>query len=305
MDLRQLRYFVTVAEELHFGRAAERLAMTQPPLSQQIQALEQELGVALFTRTRRSVALTAAGAQWLPEVRRVLADAAALPELARRLARGETGSLTLTFVSTADYGILPGLLRQFGERHPDVHLQLREATSDVQIEALLNRETDAGLVIPPQPVRFPAMLGYLPLARERLVLAVPEDWRPASRAGQARLRRGEVDLGEAAEAPLILFPRRSAPAFYDIITGCYAAQGLMPRVGQEAIQMQTIVSLVSAGMGVALVPESLRRLRRTGVRYLDLVGGGAPEIETGLVWRHEAMTPALQSFVEIARTMSS
>ncbi|HVL10895.1 MAG TPA: LysR substrate-binding domain-containing protein, partial [Burkholderiaceae bacterium] len=248
---------------------------------------------------------TAVGAQWLPEVRRVLAEAADLPALAQRLARGETGSLTLTFVSTADYGILPGLLRQFGERHPDVSLQLREATSDLQIEALLDGESDAGLVIPPQRVSFPAALDYLPLARERLVLAVPEGWRPASRSGQARLRRGEVELTEAADAPLILFPRRSAPAFYDIITGCYAAHGLTPHVGQEAIQMQTIVSLVSAGMGVALVPESLRHLRRTGVRYLDLPAGAAPHVETGLIWRRQAMTPALQSFVEIARTMSS
>ena len=141
--------------------------------------------------------------------------------------------------------------------------------------------------------------------RERLVLAVPEGWQPASRRGQARLRRGEVALAEAADAPLILFPRRSAPAFYDIITGCYAAHGLTPHVGQEAIQMQTIVSLVSAGMGVALVPESLRHLRRTGVRYLDLPAGAAPHVETGLIWRRQAMTPALQSFVEIARTMSS
>ncbi len=305
MDLRQLRYFVSVAEELHFGRAADRLSMTQPPLSQQIQALEQELGVQLFERTRRSVALTAVGAQWLPEVRRVLAEAAALPGLAQRLARGETGSLSLTFVSTADYGILPELLRQFGERHPEVHLQLREATSDVQIGALLNREVDAGLVIPPQPVSFPPALGYLPLARERLVLAVPEGWRPASREGRARFQAGTIALTDAAQAPLILFPRRSAPAFYDIITGCYVAHGLMPRIGQEAIQMQTIVSLVSAGMGVALVPESLRHLRRTGVRYLDLSDDMAPQVETGLVWRRQAMTPALQSFVEIARTMSS
>ena len=126
MDLRQLRYFVTVAEELHFGRAARRLAMTQPPLSQQIQALEEEIGVQLFVRTRRSVMLTPAGQQWLPEVRRVLADAAALPGLAQRLARGEVGSLALAFVSTADYGILPDLLRHFRARHPEVQLQLRE-----------------------------------------------------------------------------------------------------------------------------------------------------------------------------------
>jgi DNA-binding transcriptional LysR family regulator len=298
MDLRQLRYFVAVAEELHFGRAADRLTMTQPPLSQQIQALEQELGVPLFARTRRSVALTPVGAQWLPEVRRVLADAAALPGLARRLARGEVGSLSLAFVSTADYGVLPSLLRQYGERHPDVHLQLREATSDVQIEALLSGEIDAGLVIPPRPVVFPASLAYLPLVHEPLVAAVPEGWRPAGRRASVT----KIALADIAQAPLIIFPRRSAPAFYDIITGYYAAQGLAPRIGQEAIQMQTIVSLVSAGMGVALVPRSLCNLRRTGVVYLEL-DGPVPEIETGLVWRRQAATPALQSFVEIARTL--
>ncbi len=178
MDLRQLRYFVTVAEELHFGRAARRLAMTQPPLSQQIQALEEEIGVQLFARTRRSVMLTPTGQQWLPEVRRVLADAAALPGLAQRLARGEVGSLALAFVSTADYGILPELLRHFRARHPEVQLQLREATSDVQLEALAEGAIDAGLVIRPQLAVLPHGLSYLPLVREPLVLAVPDGWRP-------------------------------------------------------------------------------------------------------------------------------
>ena len=133
-DLRQWRYFVTVADERHFGRAAERLSMTQPPLSQAIRALEDALGVALFARTKRSVALTAVGAALLPDVRRLLAAADALPPLARRLARGEAGSLSLAFVSTADYGLLPALLRAFGARYPQVRLQLTEATSDVQID---------------------------------------------------------------------------------------------------------------------------------------------------------------------------
>ncbi|QBY54096.1 LysR family transcriptional regulator [Cupriavidus oxalaticus] len=303
MDLRQLRYFVTVAEELHFGRAAQRLSMTQPPLSQQIQALEEELGVPLFVRTRRSVALTPAGAQWLPEVRRVLADAAALPGLAQRLARGELGSLSLAFVSTADYGILPDLLRRFRARHPEVQLQLREATSDVQLEALLEGAIDAGLVIRPQLPAMPPGLAYLPLVSEPLVLAVADGWRPAGGLAQD----GKVSLREAASEPLIIFPRRSAPAFYDIITGYYAREGLVPAIAQEAIQMQTIVSLVSAGMGVALVPASLCNLRRTGVSYLALRESG-PQIETGLAWRDggsAGVAPVLRSFIEIAGALDT
>lgn len=297
MDLRQLRYFVTVAEELHFGRAALRLAMTQPPLSQQIQALEEEIGVQLFARTRRSVMLTPAGQQWLPEVRRVLADAAALPGLAQRLARGEVGSLALAFVSTADYGILPDLLRHFRARHPEVQLQLREATSDVQLEALAEGSIDAGLVIRPQLPVMPHGVSYLPLVREPLVLAVPDGWRPPGAAAAPQ----SISLRDAAREPLVIFPRRSAPAFYDIITGYYARDGLTPVIAQEAIQMQTIVSLVSAGMGVALVPASLRNLRRTGVSYLSLRDAG-PEIETGLAWREGAagMAPVLRSFIDIA-----
>ncbi|AQV95375.1 LysR family transcriptional regulator [Cupriavidus necator] len=302
MDLRQLRYFVTVAEELHFGRAAQRLSMTQPPLSQQIQALEEEIGVQLFARTRRSVALTPAGQQWLPEVRRVLADAAALPGLAQRLARGELGSLSLAFVSTADYGILPDLLRRFRARHPEVQLQLREATSDVQLDALMEGAIDAGLVIRPQLPAMPHGLAYLPLVSEPLVLAVPDGWRAA---GDGTVD-GTVSLREAAHEPLIIFPRRSAPAFYDIITGYYAREGLVPVIAQEAIQMQTIVSLVSAGMGVALVPASLCNLRRTGVSYLALREAG-PQIETGLVWRDGAsagVAPVLRSFIDIATALA-
>ncbi|KDP83261.1 LysR family transcriptional regulator [Cupriavidus sp. SK-3] len=304
MDLRQLRYFVTVAEELHFGRAARRLAMTQPPLSQQIQALEEGIGVQLFARTRRSVALTPAGQQWLPEVRRVLADAAALPGLAQRLARGEAGTLSLAFVSTADYGILPDLLRRFRARHPNVQLQLREATSDIQLEALMEGTIDAGLVIRPQLPAMPHGVSYLPLVREPLVLAVPEGWHAGTGEGAGA---AGVSLRDAAHEPLIIFPRRSAPAFYDIITGCYAREGLTPVIAQEAIQMQTIVSLVSAGMGVALVPASLCNLRRTGVSYLPLRDAG-PDIETGLVWREAgagSVSPVLRSFIEIAGALAS
>ena len=187
VELRLLRYFVTVAEEMHFGRAAARLAMTQPPLSQAIRALEDALGVALFVRTKRSVELTPVGADLLPEVRRLLAAADALRPLAQSLARGEAGVLSLAFVSTADYGLLPSLLRDFGARYPGVRLQLTEATSDVQIEELVAGRIDAGLVIPPLPPRHAAALSYLAIAREPLVAALARRSRRATGAGRERM----------------------------------------------------------------------------------------------------------------------
>jgi DNA-binding transcriptional LysR family regulator len=300
-DLRQLRYFVAVAEEQHFGRAAARLSMTQPPLSQAIRALEETLGVELFARTRRSVELTAVGADLLPEVRRLLASAEALRPLAQSLARGEAGVLALAFVSTADYGLLPLLLRDFGARYPRVRLQLTEATSDVQVEELVAGRIDAGLVIAPLPPRHAAQLAWLPIAREPLVVAMPSELagRLSGRAEDDWLDE-PVNLHDLADAPLVVFPRPLAPGFYDTIMDCYGAAGLAPVVGQEAIQMQTIVSLVSAGMGVALVPRSLRHLRRTGVAYRPLAGT-VPTIETGLVWRAAEVSPVLAAFIEIVR----
>ncbi|MGG1944600.1 LysR substrate-binding domain-containing protein [Trinickia sp. NRRL B-1857] len=300
-DLRQLRYFVAVAEERHFGRAARKLSMTQPPLSQAIRALEETLGVALFARTKRTVELTAVGADLLPEVRKLLAAADALRPLAQSLARGEAGALSLAFVSTADYGLLPQLLREFAVRHPHVRLNLAEATSDVQIEELVAGRIDAGLIIPPLPPRHAATLTYLPVMREPLVAALPA-------ASVHHRGRGEppdwadeaVSLADLKQLPLVIFPRRLAPGFYDIITGCYGAAGLTPRIGQEAIQMQTIVSLVSAGMGVALVPQSLRNLRRTGVVYRPLAER-TPLVETGLVWRTADVSPVLAGFIDIVR----
>lgn len=310
-DLRQLRYFVTVAEEKHFGRAAARLSMTQPPLSQAIRALEETLGVELFARTKRSVELTAVGADLLPEVQRLLVSAEGLRPMAQSLARGEAGVLSLAFVSTADYGLLPLLLRDFGARHPQVRLELTEATSDVQVDELVAGRIDAGLVIAPLPSRHAPQLSWLPIAREPLVIAMSTEM--AVRVGNAAGTHADpyadphaewldtpISLRDVADAPLVIFPRRLAPGFYDIIMDCYGVAGLAPRVGQEAIQMQTIVSLVSAGMGVALVPQSLRNLRRTGVVYRPL-SESVPAIETGLVWRTAEVSPVLAGFIEIVR----
>jgi DNA-binding transcriptional LysR family regulator len=301
MDTRQLRHFAAVAQTLHFGLAADALGMTQPPLSQSIMALEREIGAPLFVRTKRSVALTPFGAQWLTHVRAVLAGMNALPEVARRLRDGTAGRLEISFVSTADYSILPMLVRRYAACFPDVEISLTEATSNVQIATLIEGKGHVGLVIPPPHATFPAPLSYLPLLTEKLIAAVPDIW-----VGEGRLSLPADRLSPKAliSAPLILFPRQNAPAFHDLVTGYYAAHGGQAQIAQEAIQMQTIISLVSAGMGIALVPASLRNLARTGVSYIDL-DGAAPVLETGIAWRTADTTPTIQRFVSIARDMAS
>ena len=293
IELRQLRYFVAVAEEMHFGRAALRLHMTQPPLSQTIQALEAALDTLLFSRTKRSIALTPAGAALLPEARRMLLQAAALPELVRRAASGASGRLSLAFVSTADYSVLPPFLREFREQYPQVQIDLREATSDVQLEELAHGRIDVGLLIPPLSDKARAELDYAAVLSEPLILAVPK--------GLKALRgKSTVALKTLADMPLIIFPRRIAPAFHDAILTCFRDAGLTPRIGQEAIQMQTIVGLVSAGMGIALVPQSVSNLKRPGVEYKALTGK-TPLVETGLAWRRDNASPVLRAFLELLR----
>jgi DNA-binding transcriptional LysR family regulator len=297
MDIRQLRHFAAVARTLHFGQAAEALGMSQPPLSLSIMALEREIGAPLFVRTKRSVALTPLGAQWLAPVREALDGINALPEVIRRLRDGTSGQLAISFVSTADYSILPLLVRRYAACFPAVDISLTEETSNAQIMALAEGRGHVGLVIPPPLAAMPAALSYLSLLTERLIAAVPESW-----VAEGRLPMDRLPPKSLLEAPLILFPRENAPAFHDLVTGFYAAHGGRARVVQEAIQMQTIISLVSAGMGVALVPASLRHLARTGVCYIDL-DGTAPVLETGIAWRSADTTPTIQRFVSVARDM--
>ncbi|WP_426173851.1 LysR family transcriptional regulator [Massilia sp. TWR1-2-2] len=293
IDLRQLRYFATVAEELHFGRAATRLHMTQPPLSQTIQALEELLGTPLFLRSRRGVALTPAGAALLPEARRLLAQSAELPELVRRAAAGESGRLALAFVSSADYSVLPPFLRTYRAQFPQVQIVLQEATSDLQVDDLLHNRIDAGLLIPPLPDKARADLDYLKVLSEPLILAAP--------AGLAALQDGgPVWLKDVPPLPLIIFPRPIAPALHDAILGGFRAAGVTPEIGQQAIQMQTIVSLVSAGMGLALVPQSVSNLMRPGVEYRAL-HDHSPLVETGLAWRRDNHSPVLLGFLDLLR----
>lgn len=289
-ELRPLRQFVILAEELHFGRAARRLHMTQPALTHAIQQLERGLGARLFDRTQRRVALSPAGAALLPEVRRLLAAADMLPEQAQAAAAGLAGRLRLAFVSSIAYGPLPGWLRGFRENHPAVQLALREATLDVQLDALAAGEIDAGFVLHAQGA-VPPGLAALRVQREPLVLALPEAHPLASRQ--------TLSLDALAPEPLVIFPRAIAPSLYDAVLGHYRAHGATPVIAQEAIQMQTIVNLVCAGMGLAWVPASMRQLQRPGVVYR--APAGVPlHCETSLVWR-EPEPPAVARFVAHVR----
>ncbi len=294
LELRQLRYFVTLAEELHFGRAAARLHMTQPPLSQAIAGFEDQLGSPLFVRNRRQVALTPAGAALLPEARRILELAGELPALVRRAAAGQAGRLALSFVSTADYSVLPPFLRRYRAAYPEVELVLREATSDVQVDELLGGRIDCGLLIPPLPGKAQDALDYMKVLDEPLVLCAPAGMAGPGEPGQA------VRLRDLPALPLVIFPRRIAPALHDAILSCFRAAGITPAIGQEAIQMQTIVSLVSSGMGLALVPQSVSNLMRPGVEYRALADP-TPSVETGLAWRRDNASPVLKGFLELLR----
>lgn len=298
MDIRQLRHFLAVAETLHFGKAAEQLCMTQPPLSQSIMALERELGASLFTRSKRSVVLTPFGEQWRKSVQVALDGVDKLGAIAQALLTGEAGTLELSFVSTADYSVLPALVQGFRELYPRVELALSEATSDVQITRLLEGKGNAGLIIADHESPLPSSLAYLGLVKEPLLAAVPQQWLEN---GRLLVDGQRLTPSELVKSPLIVFPRYAAPSFYDIVTGYYVSCGGQLNIAQHAIQMQTIISLVSAGMGIALVPASLRNLARVGVSYVELAVD-APHLETGVVFRRDDSSPALANLLQMIRS---
>ncbi|PLR34664.1 LysR family transcriptional regulator [Chimaeribacter californicus] len=290
MNVQQLKHFVTVAETLHFGKAAERLNMTQPPLSQSIMALEREIGHALFSRTKRKVELTPFGEQWLFHVKNTLSSLNALPDIADRLSKGESGTLSLSFISYAGYNILPRIVSHFRQRFPAVELVLQEATSDLQVTALLNEKIDAGIIIPPGEGKLPAALEYQNIMSEPLIAAVPQSWLDD---GKIWMTQGKLCPRFVIDSPLIIFPQKAAPSFYELVMNYYQENGAQANIIQEAIQMQTIISLVSSGIGIALVPDSLRHLARSGVVYLDLLEH-PPKLDIGFIWRKDNKSPLLK-----------
>lgn len=285
MELRQLRYFIAIAEEGSFSRAAERLHISQPPLSTQIKALEAELGFALLERGNRGVTLTPAGATYCDEVRALLSQLEQARDRAQQVLVGAVGRLAIGFVSIADYGILPPALKDFRASFPQVEVQLHELTTDAQIPELLAGRLHLGIAL--APVDEPE-LSFSRIATEQLVLAAPAG-HPLVAAS------GAVDLRQLAKADFIVPPRSVGPGLYDLIVSHCRAAGFVPRITQHARQMQTVIGLVSSGMGFALVPASVRNLQRAGVEYRPLTGQPAL-VELGILRNRHADTALCHNF---------
>ena len=295
MELRHLRYFVAVAEELHLGRAAERLRIAQPPLSRQIRDLEREVGTPLFERVPRGVELTPAGRAFLPEARLTLAQAERAQRSARRAAQGETGRLRVGFVETAaDAAVLPDVLGFFRMHLPDVGVSLFEMDALQQAEALRTERIDLG-ILHSLPADAAQWLRVEPVYDDPIVAAVPQTH---ALAGRARLT-----LKELAAESFVLFPRPAAPVLYDALIARCRAAGFSPRVVQEAAGWHTLAGLVAAGVGVAFVPESLAELRRPGVVYAPLRGLRV-ELRMVAAWKRGARSPVRERFVTTLRTIA-
>lgn len=289
MELRHLRYFVAVADDLHFGRAAEKLFIAQPALSQQIQQLERELGVRLLTRSSRRVALTVAGTVFLSEARAILARVSSALEAARRADRGELGRLGVGFVASATYAVLPAVLRRFREDFPDVELLLYELTAAEQAGALRDGTINVGFA---RPFLDDPALVVEPVARESFVVALPE--------GHPLAARKSVALTDLAPEPFILFPSSPKPSYADTVYALCESAGFTPQVAQEVREMQTAVSLIAAGIGISLVPASVQNLRRQGVVYRPL-SHPTPPTELVLAYRRDDTSPVLQVFLQTVR----
>jgi DNA-binding transcriptional LysR family regulator len=292
IDFRQLRYFVTVAETLHFSHAAERLHITQPALSRQISALEKLLGVRLIDRHSRRVHLTFAGNRFLTDARTILASVDEACRNARAAEAGELGELTIGFMMHAAYSSVPGLTRRLLTEQPGVQLHLRETMPSMLVAGVLDGRFDAGISFSPGPARG---LVTQVLHREALCLAVAAEHRLASSA--------EVTRYDLADQPLIASPAEVAPALRNAIETYLAPGAEKLSIRLETQLQQTIVSLVAEGIGVALVPQSLQKLAMAGVVVRPLID--APFVEHVLFWRSSNRNPALKSLLFAAKATRS
>jgi DNA-binding transcriptional LysR family regulator len=288
VELRHLRYFVAVAEELSFTRAAARLHMAQPPLSSQIRNLEGAIGVELFDRSRRTIALTAAGEALLSEARRLLVQVDQSVRAAQRAGTGEVGRLAVGFVPSASNSMLPPHLRAFRARYPGVELYLREMPPDDLVDALLAGGVDVGFLYLPFA---DARLELRTVSREPLVAAVPAD--------HALAARPSLRVRDLRDEPFVLPARHRMPGLNARVLDACRRAGFTPvAVQKEVWLMQTVLGLVAAGLGVALVPASVENLHRTGVAFRPVTDAG-PEVEMGLFWRRDDSSAIVPNFVGV------
>jgi DNA-binding transcriptional LysR family regulator len=284
MELRQLQYFIAVAEELNFSRAAERVKITQPPLSLQIQNLEKELDIVLFYRNKRQVKLTDAGKLFYTEVCKIFNHLERAVEDAKRTQHGEIGTIRVGFVGSATYDILPSILREFRNLYSEVEVHLFEMSTPMQLEALREGEIDIGVLRPPvnDEIIHTEIVSTVPC-----VLAVPKQ--------HPLLKIKNVSLSDLKTYPFVMLSRKTWSNLYDEILGL-----CNPIIQQEALEFQTVIGLVAAKLGIAVVPQSAVNLHTQDVVYLDL-DDQLPVASMGIAWRQKDQSPLVQSFIQLAR----
>jgi DNA-binding transcriptional LysR family regulator len=288
LPLPQLHAFVVLAEELHFGHAAARLGIAQPPLSQQIRRLEGKVGHALFSREPGRVTLTPAGRELLPTARRALTDLADGLAAARAVGSGQVGRLRIGFAASLALTVLPGLLRTFRERFPDVHLDIHEMTTAPQIAALHDKTIDIGLLR--EPPTDETELGFKTVLTEPFVAVLP--------AAHPLAAQRTVQLAQLAASPFVLLPRAAGPQLYDQITGLCTAAGFTPQIAQHAVEWQTVCALVETGLGISLAPASIRRIRLKGVAFRSIAPNTA-RTRVAVAWRTNDQNPLVTNLLAI------
>ncbi|MBG6075157.1 LysR family transcriptional regulator [Polaromonas sp. CG_9.11] len=292
MEFRHLRYFLTLAEELHFGRAARRLSISQPPLSLNIQQLEASVGARLFTRNSKQVALTAAGLALVPAARALLDQAAQAARHARDVGQGMAGSLTIGFSGTMLYSGLPGILERFQAQHPLLRLMLKELSSSEQLVELAHDRLDIGFV---HTTRVPPELSQILVSSQALVGCLPARHRLAPQA--------TLSLKALQGEPFAVVSRAVSPDYHERILGICTDAGFHPEIRYELRHWLSVVSLVSQGMGVALVPAALSRSAMAGTVFVPLDRATTP-YDTHCLWKTARDNPALAAFVQAVRDAS-
>ncbi|MDN6177491.1 MAG: LysR family transcriptional regulator [Micrococcaceae bacterium] len=294
MEIRQLRYFVAVAEEMHFNRAAARLLIAQPALSQQIQRLERELKTRLFTRTTRSVELTETGKVLLVAARKVILESEQALRSIEQAVEGRTGLLRVGFVGSAALNLIPRIVPPLRIQYPGLELELHELTTEQQLGALESGTLDVGIVRDGESL--PGITAR-ELTREPLIVALPDDHPLA--------RRPSLALADLSEAGFVVFPRDQVSRLYDVISALCLHAGFRLRVAQEAIQFPTILGLVAAKTGIAVVPEGMRALQLAGLRYVPLTDTTATSTVSLIVKTDRAETPLIARFTDAATGFAS
>jgi DNA-binding transcriptional LysR family regulator len=290
IELRHLRYFVAVAEELHFGRAAARLVVSQPALSRQIRELERELGIELFVRTSRQVRLTPPGELLLQEARLTLVQTERAIETARRAGRGELGQLAIGYLGSVAFTLLPPLVRAFRERRPEVALRFYEGIDDKQLAGIAEGHLDVGFIRSPgrnEGIRIE------PIHHEALTAVLPSDHRLASQE--------RIGIGALAEASLVLWPRALSAAVHDEIIAACRRAGFVPRIEIETAGTLGTFGLVAAGLGVSILVESYRRLRPPGVAFVPIEGLSSTLY---VAWRGDNRSSALAALLGLMRSIA-